>query len=86
MNKKLPRDPSALRLQAENAVALAPEKNDPLSLNSAHLLVHELRVHQIELEMQNEELRQSRNEAEISKARYIALYDQAPTGYITING
>jgi PAS domain S-box-containing protein len=50
------------------------------------LLVHELRVHQIELEMQNEELRQSKNEAEISKARYIALYDQAPTGYITING
>jgi len=84
MNKKLPLDVSELRLQAENAAALMLKKNDPLSLSSVQLLVHELRVHQIELEMQNEELRRSKNEVEISKARYIALFDQAPVSYLTI--
>jgi PAS domain-containing protein len=49
------------------------------------LLVHELRVHQIELEMQNEKLSRSKNEVEISKARYIALFDQAPMSYLTIS-
>ncbi|SEH44142.1 response regulator [Magnetospirillum fulvum] len=48
-------------------------------------LIHELRVHQIELEMQNEALAQARVEAEESAARYAALYDHAPVGYVTID-
>ncbi len=47
--------------------------------------VHELRVHQIELEMQNEELRSLRNELESERDKYCDLYDFAPVGYFTID-
>ena len=47
-------------------------------------LVHELRVHQIELEMQNEELQRVRNELEQGLSRYTDLYDFAPVGYVTL--
>jgi PAS domain S-box-containing protein len=48
-------------------------------------LVHELQVHQIELEMQNEELREARIELETALARYTELFDFAPIGYTTIS-
>lgn len=47
-------------------------------------LFHELEVHQIELEMQNEELRQARNEIEKALEKYTDLYDFAPVGYFTL--
>ena len=54
------------------------------SASDAAALVHELRVHQIELEMQNEELELSRAEAEAARERYADLYDFAPIGYFTV--
>ena len=47
-------------------------------------LVHELQVHQIELELQNDELRQSHLDQENARARYFDLYDLAPVGYVTV--
>jgi len=47
-------------------------------------LVHELEVHQIELEMQNEELQRTRARAEALLAQYTDLYDFAPTGYFNL--
>jgi PAS domain S-box-containing protein len=48
-------------------------------------LVHELQVHQIELEMQNEELTRAREEVEMVLAKYTDLYDFAPVGYFTFD-
>jgi PAS domain S-box-containing protein len=48
-------------------------------------LAHELEVHQIELEMQNEELRQAHADVESLLGQYTDLYDFAPVGYVTID-
>jgi two-component system cell cycle sensor histidine kinase/response regulator CckA len=79
----------ALRKRAE---ALAderagemPEDLEAPPLEVALCALHELRVHQIELEMQNEELRRAQEELEVSRARYFDLYDLAPVGYFTLN-
>ena len=54
-------------------------------VRSAEELLHELQVHQIELEMQNESLRQSHIEMEKSRDRYVDLYDFSPTAYLTVS-
>lgn len=48
-------------------------------------MLHELRVHQIELEMQNEELRRTQVELETLRAKYFDLYELAPIGYVTLS-
>lgn len=48
-------------------------------------LIHEIKVYQIELEMQNEELREKQTEIEKSRSKYLDLYDFAPVGYITFD-
>lgn len=58
---------------------------EELSLQDFKEILKELRVHQLELEIQNEELRTSRNQTEISQKNYQDLFDYAPIGYFRID-
>ena len=71
-------------LAGERARA-TPEDPEALSPQVALRALHELRVHQIELEMQNEELRRTQEELEGSRARYFDLYNLAPVAYFTLS-
>ena len=73
-----------LRKRAEEKVALLPKNSEPLSPDAIQLMLHELCVHQVQLEMQNEELRRSQAELDAIRTRYFELYDLAPMGYITV--
>jgi PAS domain S-box-containing protein len=80
-----PKDPEDLRRRAEESLKSEADRPDNLSPGEATALIHELRVHQIELEMQNEELRRAQNDLEISRTHYADLYDFAPVGYLTLD-
>ena len=76
------RAPAELRRKAEQR--LGERKVEPLEKlneNDVRALVHELQVHQIELEMQNEELRSAQAAVEEVSRKYTDLFDFAPTGY-----
>ncbi len=75
-----------LRHKAEELLEKKPSKA-ALQLSQADMLklVHELEVHQIELEMQNEELVKARMEALEAAEKYADLYDFAPSGYFTLS-
>jgi len=79
---------SSLRRRAEDRHVSTDRQVDliqGMSSDEAQKMFHELRVHKIELEMQNEELRSTQFELEMSRARYFDLYDLAPVGYCIVN-
>ena len=77
---------AALRQRAEQTLRerRAPSAPAP-SEADARTLVHELQVHQIELEMQNEELQRAQGEAQQAAAKYTDLFDFAPVGYFVLD-
>jgi len=80
-----PLDSAALRRRAEKKVATGRAAlREDLSSDDPWRIVHELQVHQIELEMQNRELLRARQNLEASQARYWDLYEFAPMGYLTL--
>jgi len=76
---------ASLRRKAEEKLGTQLERLEKLSAQDVRELVQELGTHQIELEMQNEELRTTRDELEASKNQYAELYDFAPIGYFIID-
>jgi PAS domain S-box-containing protein len=82
VKKPRPGERTAIRAEAEARFARAPPATS--SLPPSQEIQHELQVHQIELEMQNEELRQVKVALEEARDRYLELYDLAPIGYLTV--
>lgn len=74
-----------LRKRAENFISKDTQTIFKLKPESIQQLVHELSIHQIELQMQGEELRQAHSETEVALSQYADLYDFAPVGYFTLN-
>jgi PAS domain S-box-containing protein len=101
MNKKLTtgselmskRVDKSLRRRAQDRCQTSPDGSIELPVEllqglpeaAADKLIHELRVHQIELEIQNDELRRVQHDLEISRERYFDLYNLAPVGYCTLS-
>lgn len=79
---KTNRSKTDLRAQAE--AKLSERKKSPANETDTLRLIHELEVHQIELEMQNEELIRAQAEAQTLLNQYTELYDFAPVGYCTL--
>ncbi len=75
-----------LRRQAEERMKVKDAVSRPsIKQADTQKLLHELQVYQIELEILNEELRQSKNETAALLQKYIDVYDFAPVGYFTLN-
>jgi PAS domain S-box-containing protein len=83
-------DPTELRRRAETRLrgqrkGQRSKSGDQKSEADTVRLLHELEVHQIELEMQNAELQKARNELEVTLEKYTSLYDFAPVGYFSLD-
>lgn len=80
---------TALRQRAEKIAAQLPTPSlaggESQGCEASWQTLHELHVHQIELEMQNEELRRTQAQVETARERYFDLYDLAPIGYCTLS-
>lgn len=74
-----------LREQAEARLTQSISSVESLSLEEIKTLFHEYQVHQIELELQNEELRSTQKQFEITRDRYARLFNDAPVGYLSID-
>src|SRR5687768_10120546 len=79
-----PKFPS-LRRQEEGLLQASERDLAAMPVKDMQQLVHELQVHQIELETQNEELRRTERELQTARNRYADLYDLSPAGHLTLD-
>ena len=78
LGKRL-REEALERLKKRRTAPLAPVENDTAAL------VHDLEVHQTELEVQNEELRRTQEKLTVALDLYEDLYEHAPVGFLTLD-
>jgi PAS domain S-box-containing protein len=83
--KSSPKKEEPLHKRAEKLLAKRVKRIPKKLPEDTQKLIHELRVHQVELEVQNEELRRVQLEIEESRSKYAELYDFAPVGYFTFD-
>lgn len=76
--------PTTLCERAEELLRAKPADVPTMPTEDVQALVHELNVHQMELEIQNEDLRESQAELAHTRDRYADLYEFAPTGNVTL--
>jgi PAS domain S-box-containing protein len=74
-----------LRQRAEQLMVASPSEIMAMPDQKVRALVYELQIHQIELELQNEELLQTQLELAATRDRYSDLYEFAPIGYVTVD-
>lgn len=74
-----------LRARAENLLAKTGESFQPADINDINKLHNELAVHQAELELQNEELRQTQSALQSARDLHVELYEHAPVGYVLLD-
>ena len=79
------RSGAGIRRQAEEWLRTTKRDVAAMSVQDVQLLVHELQVHQIELEKQNDELRRTKAELEGARDRYVDFYDFSPAGHFTLD-
>jgi PAS domain S-box-containing protein len=79
------RDLQKLRQKAEKSVQIRKDKAEALPLADKEQLIEELRIHQIELEMQNEELREIQQEIITARDQYRDLWENSPNGYLLLD-
>ncbi|MGK2857827.1 MAG: hybrid sensor histidine kinase/response regulator [Thermoanaerobaculia bacterium] len=81
-----PDEAAKLRLEAEQRLKeRGGSRHAPLPADEVERVRHDLRVHQIELEMQNDELRTAQEHLVAERGRYFDLFELAPVGYLTLN-
>src|SRR4030042_6077662 len=84
-DRKSSRETPKLRENAEARLQSKAPEFQEYSLEEMNVLIHELQVHQIELEMQNDALRQSQISLEEANRKYSDFYDFAPVGFLTLD-
>jgi PAS domain S-box-containing protein len=83
---RIPANAAELRRRAEARLkGRHAHRSPPRTEADTHRLLHELQVHQIELELQNAELQEARDKGEILLETYTDLYDFAPVGYFSVD-
>jgi PAS domain S-box-containing protein len=74
-----------LREQAEKILNESNAQKQDIPISEFNRIIHDLKVYQIELELQNEELRNTQKQLVESRNRFAQLYNQSPAGYVTLN-